>query len=288
MQFREVSKSEIDDGSWSSRSRSRSESMESVHSNSSQHSEDGYSSNDWDQSVSDNRKSCVSFDSLDVYLDCDSDTAEERAHPEKVEEDFTLSLDLGPRLDPNHNYSSTPLKRGHSEVHGHVREASHSKQSHALPVHASIVSRQIKHERSENVAVLKYQKASSEKPLALPKHPSHSASAILHDHNQAQIKSEDNEDIAGIGEGGQHGGGDSGRSGQVKKNSDSRTILALPKLPSGSASSMLHVIANSSSTHSNVPPEHTRFHPNDSPVLPPINATENEDSDMTASRGKSL
>ena len=288
VQFREVSKSEIDDRSWSSRSRSRSESEESVHSNSSQHSEDGYSSNDWDQSVSDNRKSCVSFDSLDVYVDCDSDTAEERAHPEKVEEDFTLSLDLGPRLDPNHNYSSTPLKRGHSEAHGHVREASHAKQSHGPPVHASFDSRQIQHESSENLAVLKHQKANSEKHLALPKHPSYSASGILHDDYQAQNKSKDNEGIAGNGEDGQHGGGGSGRSGQVKKNNDSRTILALPKLPSGSASSMLHVIANSSSTHSNVPPEHTRFHPSDSPVLPPITTTEHEDSDIAASRGKSI
>ena len=288
VQFREVSKSEIDDGSWSSRSRSRSGSMESVHSNSSQHSEDGYSSNDWDQSVSDNRKSCVSFDSLNVHLDCDSDTAEERAHPEKVEEDFTLSLDLGPRLDPNHNYSSTPLKRGHSEAHGHVREAPHSKQSHGPHVHASIVSRQIKHESSENLTVLKHQKASSVKHLALPKHPSYFTSHILHDDYQAQIKSKDNEGIAGNGEGGQHGGGSSGRSGQVKKNNDSRTMLALPKLPSGSASSMLHDIANSSSTHSNVPPEHTRFHPSDSPVLPPITTTEDEDSDIAASRGKSI
>ena len=296
VQFRGVSKSETDDGSWSTRSRSRSGSEESVHSNSSQHSEDGYSSNDWDQSVSDNRKSCVSFDSLNVYLDCDSDTAEERAHPEKVEEDFTLSLDLGPRLDPNYNYSSsTPQKRGHPEAHGHVREvshsAAHSKQSHSPPVHSSIVSRQIKDESSENVGVSKHQKASSEKHLALPKHASYSASAILHDGFKARLKDEeskDNECIVGNGESGQDGGSSSSRSGQVKKNRDSRTMLALPKLPSGSASSMLHVIANSSSSHSNVHPEHTLSHSSDSPVPPPAAATEAEDSDISASRGKNL
>ena len=75
---------------------------------------------------------------------------------------------------------------------------------------------------------------------------------------------------------------------RLRKNNDSRPIFALPKLPSGSASSMLHVTANSSSTHSNVPPEHTLFHPIDSPVLPPITTTEDEDSDIAASRGKSI
>ena len=292
VQFRGVSESETGDGSWSSRSRSRSGSEESVHSNFSQHSEDGYSSNDWDQSLSDNRKSCVSFDSLNVYVDCDSDTAEERAHPEKVEEDFTLSLDLGPRLDPNHNYSSTPQKRGHPEAHDHQREGSlsavHSKQRHCQPVHTSKVSRQIKHEISDNVSILKHHRASSEKQVALPKHPSYSACGILHDGSEARPKDEkskDNEGISGNSEGGQDGGG---RSGQVKLKEDSRTVLSLPKLPSGSASSMLHVIANSSSTHTNVHPEHTLSHSSDSPVPPPTTATEAEDSDVSAGRGKTL
>ena len=41
-----------------------------------------------------------SMASLDVLVDDDSDAAIERANPERLEEDFTLSLDLGPRPDP--------------------------------------------------------------------------------------------------------------------------------------------------------------------------------------------
>lgn len=41
----------------------------------------------------------VSMASLDVLVDDASDTADERAHPEKLEEDFALSLDLGPVVE---------------------------------------------------------------------------------------------------------------------------------------------------------------------------------------------
>lgn len=43
----------------------------------------------------------VSYDSLDVLVDDESDTAEERLNPAMVEEDVTLSLDLGPRPEPH-------------------------------------------------------------------------------------------------------------------------------------------------------------------------------------------
>ena len=66
------------------------------------------SSEDWENSRLSSRKS---FDSLDVYLDVESDTAEDRAHPERLDEDCALSLDLGPPLDPNSHTNSTPLKK---------------------------------------------------------------------------------------------------------------------------------------------------------------------------------
>ena len=108
VQFREASILE-DDGS-----RSRTGSDVSTQSQPSEYSNESLrteSSEDWENSRLSSRKSCVSFDSLDVYLDVESDTAEDRAHPERLDEDCALSLDLGPVLDPNLHNSSTPLKR---------------------------------------------------------------------------------------------------------------------------------------------------------------------------------
>ncbi len=46
------------------------------------------------------RSGAVSFNSLDVLVDEDSDTAGDRANPENIDKDFALSLNLGPPPDP--------------------------------------------------------------------------------------------------------------------------------------------------------------------------------------------
>ena len=63
------------------------------------------------------QSACVSYDSLEVLIDEESDTAEERAFPEKVEEDFTLSLDLGPRpLSVNGHLGNGQINNGSGRV----------------------------------------------------------------------------------------------------------------------------------------------------------------------------
>ena len=269
------------DGSWSSRSRLGSD--ESVQSNSSQHSEDGYSSNDWGDSKSNNRKSCVSFDSLDVYLDCESDTAEERAHPEKLEEDFALSLDLGPRLDPNHNYSNTPLKRGLREPPAQDYESpdsgrqlsrsKHTRTDESASLHDSVVlSEQRKHDLASGEDINRSKKtkheANSKRQLALPKHPVGSASALLHDsiesNQETRVESSSrcsqgnekgNQSAHSVGKSASslHSSGD----GTADKGLFSGKLLALPKHPPGGTSSLLHDISYTNTTRSSVHPEHT-------------------------------
>ena len=302
MQVKDTSRSE-NDGSWSSRSRS-SGSEESIQSNS---SHDGYSSNDWDHSKSDNRKSCVSFDSLDVYLDCDSDTAEERAHPEKFEEDFALSLDLGPRLDPNHNYSSTPLKRGLREQPGGRYESSesdtqlaHSKHTRSVAgtsLHDFVVlSEQHKQDvESGEKMHLSKDKMEGWEELALPKHPTGSASGLLckttrnsggsnqetrGDSNSGHLQanksvnqsshSKHSSNSASI----LHSSGD----GKARQTVDSRKFLSLPKHPPGSASSLLYDISYTNSTQPNVHPEHASSLSNSTDSTPKASPTEAGDT----------
>ena len=63
----------------------------------------GEETSDWDS-----RYSKYSMASLDVMLDEYSDAADERANPDKLEVDFTLSLDLGPRS--SEYLTSSPVK----------------------------------------------------------------------------------------------------------------------------------------------------------------------------------
>ncbi len=66
-----------------------------------------------------------SHESLDVLVDDASDTAEDRAHPERVEEDFALSIDLGPRPDALEKQDSLAIAF-HGESKPRYDNAKHS------------------------------------------------------------------------------------------------------------------------------------------------------------------